>query len=85
MADPQIQTCICRRRHVAEDRGRLGKGGAIILPPTSEMDHILSASPKQFAELSGDVVRHSNVVKSFQFYWFSSMSLRVGGRADRCP
>jgi len=68
MADPQIQTCICRRRHVAEDRWRLGKGGAIILPPAWEPDHVLSGSLRQLAELSGEVVPHSNVVKSFQFY-----------------
>jgi hypothetical protein len=44
------------------------RDGAIILPPAPETDHLLSASLGQLAELSGELVPHSNIVKSFQFY-----------------
>ena len=54
------------------------RGGAIILLPAPETHHVLSASLGQLAELSGEVVQHSNVVKPFQFYRFSSMGLYAG-------
>jgi hypothetical protein len=65
-----------RPDHTLGQKQRVRDSG--VRPP--ETDHVLSASLGQSAELSGEVVQHSNVVKSFQFY----SARQHADQASRC-